>query len=94
MANLVNKKNLTENSRSEKDQFLCNDLIRLTYENGTIIEKVFSIKPVSEYKNDLQAEELALGILEEGETISDDDERLANYTENLSNRINGWMEKI
>ena len=94
MPNLISKQNITAESRSEILDFEFNDLIRLTYDSGMVIEKVFSIMPTSQYKIELENKMIRLGEMEVGETIDEDDPRLIDYEANLLSRKNNWMQKV
>ena len=93
MANLINKQNITAEARSEILDFEFNDLIRLTYDSGMVIEKVFSIMP-TQYKIELENKMIQLGEMEVGETIDEDDPWLVDYEANLLSRKNNWMQKV
>jgi len=90
MALLINLQNLTDSSRKIKENFQYNDLIKLTYENGAIIEKRFDFMNNEEYKTYLLQQSLD----PEETSISDEDPRLIEYEATKPINIKYWMETI
>ena len=79
---VVSHTNLTDSSRSSKEDFLQNDLIRKTLSNGCVVEHYWPLYSIEGYTEKQSQLVLDGGITEEEKT-----ENIQNYTDQRSEMI-------